>query len=62
MSYLLGLCYKIQCSMLDELQDIGHSVGTVKLDVALLVIYKCLIAFGLETLPDRYKIVNNANV
>ena len=48
--------------MFDELQDVGHAVGVVEIDVALLLADECLVALGVEELPRTDEVLHDADV
>src|SRR5690625_5242647 len=58
----LGLRHELQRSVLDELQDIGHAVRSVQLNIALLLAYERLVAHRAEGLPRLHKILHDADV
>ena len=50
-AYLLGLSHEIKYTMLDKLQDIGHTIGAMEVDISLLLTYEGFIALWLEKFP-----------
>ena len=62
MADLLSLCHEVQRAVLDELQDVGHTVGTVQLHVALLLADEGLVAQGLEQLPGPDEVLHHTDV
>ena len=61
-SDLFGLCHEVQGAMFDELQDIRHAIGTVKVDIALLLTDEGLVAFGLEELPGADEVLYHTDI
>ena len=61
-SYLLGLCHEVQCSMFDELQDVRHSVRTMQVDIALLLADEGLVALRMEQLPRADEVLHDVDV
>ena len=59
---LLCLCHEVQRTMLDELQDVGHAIGTVQIDIALLLTDKGLVAHRLEELPCPHEVHDHIDV
>ena len=47
-TYLLGLCHKVQSAMLDKLQDIGHPIRTMQIDITLLLTDETAIVLTAE--------------
>ena len=62
MSYLLCLGYEVQCAMLNELQDIGHSVRTVQIHIALFLTDEGLVALRLEEFPSADEVLHHVDV
>ena len=62
MAYLFGLCYEVQGAMLNELQDVRHSVGTVQVDVALLLADEGLVALWMKQLPCADEVLHDVDV
>ena len=59
---LLSLCHEVQHTMLDELQDIGHTVGTVELNITLLLTDKRLVALRLKNFPCADEVLHHVDV
>ena len=62
MPYLLGLCDEVQHTMLNELQDVGYAVGTVEVNVALLLTDECLVALRFKYLPSADEVLHDIDV
>ena len=62
MTYLLGLSHEVQGAMLDKLQDIGHTIRTVQIDIALLLTNEGFVALGLEEFPGADKVLHHIDV
>ena len=62
MTNLLSLRHEVQCTMLDELQNIGFAVRTVQVDIALLLTHKGFIALWLEQFPGTDEVLHHIDV
>ena len=62
MSDLLGLGHEVQGAVLDELQDVGHTVGTMEVHIALLLADEGLVALGLEEFPGADEVLHHVDV
>ena len=59
---LLCLSHEVECAMLNELQDIGHSVGTMQINVTLFLAHEGLVTQRLEELPSTDEVLNHTDV
>ena len=59
---LLSLRHEVEGTMLNELQDIGHAVGTMQVNVTLLLAHEGLITHRLEELPRTDEVLNHTDV
>ena len=48
--------------MFDVLQDVGHTIGAMQIDVALLFAYEGLVAVAGELFPDAYEVLHHVDV
>ena len=62
MPYLFGLSYEVQRAVFDELQHVGHAVGTVQLYIALLLVDEGLVALGLKQFPCADEVLHHVDV
>ena len=62
MTYLLCLSHKVQRTVLNELQDVGHTVRTVQFYIALLLADKGLVALGTEEFPRADEVLDYIDV
>ena len=62
MPNLLGLSHKVKRAVLYELQNIGHTIWTVKIDITLLLANERLITLWLEKLPSADEVLYNIDV
>ena len=62
MANLLSLSHEIQGAVLDELQDIRHSIRTVQVYVALLLTDEGLVALGPKQFPSTDEVLHNVDV
>ena len=61
-SNLFGLCHEVQRAMLNILQDVGHTIGSMQIHVALLFAYEGLVAVAGELFPDAHEVLHNVDV
>ena len=61
-SDLLCLCHKVQCTMLNKLQDIRRAVRTVQIDISLLLRDEGLVALRFEELPCTDEVLHHVDV
>ena len=59
---VFGLSHKIEHAVFDILQNIRHSVGAVKVNIALFLVDKCLVALRAEQFPHAHKVLHHADV
>ena len=59
---LLCLCHEVERAVLNELQDVGHAVGAVQVDIALLLRDEGLVALGTEELPGADEVLHDIDV
>ena len=62
MTNLLGLSHKVKRAVLYELQNIGHTIWTVKIDITLLLANECLITHWFEKFPSADEVLYNINI
>ena len=62
MSYLLRLSHEVQRTMFNELQYVWHSVGTVQVNVTLLLTHECLIALRFEEFPCTDEVLHHVDI
>ena len=59
---LLSLRHEVERAVLDELQDVGHAVGTMEVDIALLLRDEGLVALGMEEFPGADEVLHDVDV
>ena len=59
---LLCLCHEVQCAMLDELQDIRHTVRTMQVYIALLLTDEGLVTLRMEQFLGADEVLHNIDV
>ena len=62
MADLLSLSHEVECAMLDKLQNVGHAIWTMEVDVALFLADEGFVAHGLEQLPGTDEVLYHADV